>query len=728
MSIIMEINPFDFFTDTNGDALDGGKIWIGEANKDPRQYPIIVYYDAALTIPAAMPLRTSNGYVVRNGSPTFLYVDGNYSVMVFDSKGRQIYYVPDFLMIGTGMAVSVEYLESVIDPNFQTLAELSAFAGRRPGDIVTVISIEGGWPDNAAYPFPSGGGEFVWDELSTEAPIYGILVQVTGVATGRWKRTYDGAVEVSWLGAIPDGLTECSNAVQTAFDNYESVHFGPGDWLMEFANSHSVIYTPTLITCGAYITATQKCRNLTGEGAATNIIAKTGTIYNAIISIYNVSDLSVTNLRFDGLYDNSGAAFASARIGVRFQSMQYSIVDNISAKDFSYHCLAFYGGSDLVAEPSCNHNEISNLVLDNGGQTTLLLYSALSSGLPNQNQYNNFTNITALNSHVFFGIEIRRSSNNTFTNVICNSNGKGGLNLEEGATFNKFVNIVCFFNFYALHMTSNGVANITGNIFEGFDFSNSTSHNCLAFSGAIANRFSNGRFNSSSATNGWRSEDTTSNGNIFTNVECSNNAAEGFLFQNIEFLDSCKTLNNALRGITVISGTVLRNHESRGNGTDVASIGTRAVIKCSNNNIGPKHDTWFSESHRTGYPMEAQMFSRITNAGTTILEVTEPGSISRLPFKSNATFAQFFCISSAEFVGAPYTNLDVLMRVKTDGPSRLLRDVTAGVNIAIPANTDWIYVKYSVPISSITSASNINIRYETASGFAIMDTYTLLFS
>lgn len=114
MSVVMQINPFDFFTDTSGDALDSGFIYIGEVNKDPRQYPTTAYYDQALTIPAAMPLRTSNGYVFRNGAPTFLYIDGNYSVLVQDKKHRQIYYVADFLSIGTSQALSVSTFNAFV--------------------------------------------------------------------------------------------------------------------------------------------------------------------------------------------------------------------------------------------------------------------------------------------------------------------------------------------------------------------------------------------------------------------------------------------------------------------------------------------------------------------------------------------------------------------------------------------------------------------------------------
>jgi hypothetical protein len=143
----MQINPFDFFTDTAGDALDAGYIWIGQPNLDPRQYPITAFYDAALTIPAAMPLRTSNGYIVRNGTPTFLYIDGNYSIRVEDKNHRQIYYVPDFLMIGNDSAVSLSYLQSYAVPiadlkNFTDPAKGSDLVGwtRAPikSDITTV--------------------------------------------------------------------------------------------------------------------------------------------------------------------------------------------------------------------------------------------------------------------------------------------------------------------------------------------------------------------------------------------------------------------------------------------------------------------------------------------------------------------------------------------------------------------------------------------------------------
>lgn len=116
MSILLQLNPFDFFTDTAGDALDAGYIYIGQPNLDPRIYPAQIFYDEAMTIPAAQPLRTSNGYIVRNGSPTYLFINGNYSILVQDNRHRQIYYVPDFLLIGNAAAATLGDLSNTADP------------------------------------------------------------------------------------------------------------------------------------------------------------------------------------------------------------------------------------------------------------------------------------------------------------------------------------------------------------------------------------------------------------------------------------------------------------------------------------------------------------------------------------------------------------------------------------------------------------------------------------
>ena len=86
--------PYPIFTDKNGDPLDAGYLYFGTANLNPETNPIQVYYDAALTQPAAQPLRTSNGYVMRNGSPALLYANAQFSVTVRNKNNELVIYSP----------------------------------------------------------------------------------------------------------------------------------------------------------------------------------------------------------------------------------------------------------------------------------------------------------------------------------------------------------------------------------------------------------------------------------------------------------------------------------------------------------------------------------------------------------------------------------------------------------------------------------------------------------
>jgi hypothetical protein len=91
----LSIQPtFPIFTETDGLPLENGYIWIGAANLDPQGNPINVYWDAALTIQAAQPIRTLNGYPSRNGTPARLYVNSDYSIRVQNSKGSMVYSSP----------------------------------------------------------------------------------------------------------------------------------------------------------------------------------------------------------------------------------------------------------------------------------------------------------------------------------------------------------------------------------------------------------------------------------------------------------------------------------------------------------------------------------------------------------------------------------------------------------------------------------------------------------
>lgn len=107
--------PFPVFQDRDGQPLENGYVWIGEPNLNPQTNPVVAYYDDALTIVAAQPLRTLNGYISRAGTPAQIYIDGvNFSILVQDSKGSMVYNFPN----GTGISANIDSCDVTYDPPF----------------------------------------------------------------------------------------------------------------------------------------------------------------------------------------------------------------------------------------------------------------------------------------------------------------------------------------------------------------------------------------------------------------------------------------------------------------------------------------------------------------------------------------------------------------------------------------------------------------------------------
>lgn len=87
-------SPFQQLFDTNGSPLDDGYVYIGTANANPETSPIAIYWDDAGTIPAAQPLRTLNGYIVRSGTPARVYTTASdFSLTVKDKQSRVVFSV-----------------------------------------------------------------------------------------------------------------------------------------------------------------------------------------------------------------------------------------------------------------------------------------------------------------------------------------------------------------------------------------------------------------------------------------------------------------------------------------------------------------------------------------------------------------------------------------------------------------------------------------------------------
>lgn len=91
--------PFQFFTEADGTPLDNGNIYIGTENLNPETNPVQVWADLAGTIPLAQPIKTSDGYMVRYGTPVNVFVDSAYSITVKNKNGELVYTLPSSAVI-----------------------------------------------------------------------------------------------------------------------------------------------------------------------------------------------------------------------------------------------------------------------------------------------------------------------------------------------------------------------------------------------------------------------------------------------------------------------------------------------------------------------------------------------------------------------------------------------------------------------------------------------------
>lgn len=154
----LSIQPtYPIFTETDGQPLEYGYIWIGQANLDPQVNPINVYFDAALTIPAGQPIRTLNGYPSRNGTPARLYVNSDYSIRVMNKNGSVVYSAPSATERYNRIVVDVTFIPSnATGDGVQTIFAVAS----EP----SFIYINGVYQNKNTYTFAAGSVTF------TEAP------------------------------------------------------------------------------------------------------------------------------------------------------------------------------------------------------------------------------------------------------------------------------------------------------------------------------------------------------------------------------------------------------------------------------------------------------------------------------------------------------------------------------------------------------------------------------
>jgi hypothetical protein len=202
-------------------------------------------------------------------------------------------------------AISVSSTDLAKVVSVDTIADLRATTKAQPTVWVSGYYEKG---DGAL-----GSNIFEWDATSTEDDNGGTIIKLDSVATGRYKLRYSGSVNVKWFGAVGDGATDDTAALQNAINYSNSI----GNTLTINAGRYLVSST-IYVGAGARIEGTNG--RLTGIYKKTVLI--TNTSLNPIIDISNLKwgyiggiNLEGNNVALNGIggYNVFGATLENIR-------------------------------------------------------------------------------------------------------------------------------------------------------------------------------------------------------------------------------------------------------------------------------------------------------------------------------------------------------------------------------------------------------------------------------
>lgn len=192
------------FHGLDGLPLTSGSVYFGIPETDPLEFPKIVYYDKALTDPAGTQLTTNLGYFVRNGSPVGVFSDGNCSMLVLDSKGRQVHYFADYSGVNDLIPVpsnTVDTFSGIGSPKAYTLSVTPASKDE------TAVYI--GTPGSGAYQAKSSY-TLVGNQITINAPVAVNNIEVVTTST------VDLSSAMADIAALATAAGDSADAAQTA--------------------------------------------------------------------------------------------------------------------------------------------------------------------------------------------------------------------------------------------------------------------------------------------------------------------------------------------------------------------------------------------------------------------------------------------------------------------------------------------------------------------------------
>jgi hypothetical protein len=355
MALTQVTGPYPIFTDLDGTPLDDGYLYIGLINQDPEQNPIQVFWDANLTIPATQPIRTSNGYAYRNGTPALIYTAGAFSITIRNKREEFVLYSP----VGYGFDPAAASA-SVVKNDFTGNGVQVAFVlSASPSTILaTNIFINGVYQEKDSYTL--AGNTITFSIAPPLSSSIEVMTNETGVinsgsatdisytaslpaATAQTVQTkLEQYISVKDFGAVGDGVTNDTVAIQAALNSGATVIQGiPGETYLVSASGTVTVNAVAFSYC--LLVANGTTFDLNGS-----TVKQANAQNSSVIALNGSTDTKVINGTVDSNEANQTTPATGSMAGVLIHNCIRPKIDNITAinnREYAGRFLKNTGGS-----------------------------------------------------------------------------------------------------------------------------------------------------------------------------------------------------------------------------------------------------------------------------------------------------------------------------------------------------------------------------------------------
>lgn len=286
--------PIQKFFDNNGNPLFNGKLYSYVAGTST---PQATYTDSTMGTQNTNPVILN----ARGEANVWLDTTLSYKLVLQEANGTQIWVVDN--IPGNGVFGTI-----------QNIAALRNVTGVGVSNYQAIIV------DGYTTAGDGGGGTFWWNSTSTVADNGGTIIAPTGVSTGRWYRIFSGAINVRWFGAVGDGVTDDTAAVQAAFTYCNAITLAP------------CVYVPAgNYLCSANITCSPQV-GISGDGWHNSEIRFTGASVTLGINVQGNNSTYPFGSTFKDIYVQG---VSGAITGITLYGLNHPRLERVWVAGFS---------------------------------------------------------------------------------------------------------------------------------------------------------------------------------------------------------------------------------------------------------------------------------------------------------------------------------------------------------------------------------------------------------